>query len=394
MTDDKGFLRNQRVLFLVNVDWFFLSHRLPVAVAARRAGADVVVASADTGRGAAIEANGFRFVALPLSRRGMHPAGELRAVIAIARMFRRERPTLIHQVAVKPILYGSLIGAVVQRKTPRLNAISGLGFTFSQHRRAKWLNRPVRLLYRIALRIGSSRTIFQNRVDLDSFVTNRLIAPDRAVLIRGSGVDLEQFHPRPMPQVPVVLLASRMLWEKGVADFVEAARLVRHVAPEVRFVLAGGPDAGNPTAISQTQLEAWRDEGVVEWLGHRTDMADVLAQATVVVLPTYYPEGVPKVLLEAGASARPVVATNIPGCREIVTHGVNGLLVPPRDPEALANALVGLLNDRERCQALGDAGRRIVEEQFAESLVVGQTLEQYCELLGITMLPAAHHLGH
>jgi glycosyltransferase involved in cell wall biosynthesis len=371
----------KRVLFLVNVDWFFLSHRLPVAVALRDAGADVTVAAAHTGRRQAIEDAGFAFIPLPLSRQGRNPIAEIKSMVAIAHVLRTSRPDLVHQVAVKPVVYGSLVGTVVRRRTPRLNAISGLGFSFSSDERAKWTGRVVRALFRVALRTGRSITIFQNPVDLDAFVRSGLVPQERAALIRGSGVDLERFTPRPPPENPVVLMASRMLWEKGVAEFVAAARIVRKRVPEARFVLVGGPDAGNPTAVETSDLQRWSDEGILEWWGHRSDMPEVLARATIVVLPTFYPEGVPKILLEAAASARPIIATDIAGCREVVRPGVNGILVPPKNPGSLSSAILELLSDPERCSALGNAGREIAERDFSERLVVGQTLALYRRLL-------------
>jgi glycosyltransferase involved in cell wall biosynthesis len=382
-----AFLTGKRLLFLVNVDWFFLSHRLPLALAAKEHGADVVVAAADTGRGPAIEAAGLRFLPVRMSRQGRNPLGEARAMVAVARLLRRERPDLVHQVAVKPVLYGSLVGSVVARGTPRINAISGLGFSFSEDQRARRIRRLVRALYRIALRAGTSITIFQNQTDLDAFVASGLVERARTVLIRGSGVDLARFQPSPLPAAPVVILASRMLWEKGVHEFITAAAIVRERLPEVRFVLVGGPDDGNPTAIDSEQLRQWQDGGGIEWWGHRSDMPEVLSMATIVALPTFYPEGVPKVLLEAAASARPIVASDIAGCREVVKDGVNGLLVPPRDPAALADAIIALLKDPALCVKFGQSGRSIAERYFGEELVVEQTLEIYRRLLGPTTPP-------
>jgi glycosyltransferase involved in cell wall biosynthesis len=374
-------LSGRRILFTVNVDWFFLSHRLPVALAAREAGAEVIVAAGATGRGPAIEAAGLRFIPLPMSRQGRNPLTEPFAILAVARLYRRLRPDLVHQVAIKPVLYGSLAASLVRPRMPRVNAISGLGFAFSADKRAHWVGRVVRSLFRVALRTGRSRTIFQNHVDLDAFVAAGLIPRDRTVLIRGSGVDPERFRPSPLPEAPVVLLASRMLWEKGVGELVEAVPTIRAQVPDVRVLLVGGPDAGNPTSIDRDQLALWDAEGTIEWRGHCTDMSEVLPEASVIVLPTYYPEGLPKVLIEAGAAARPVVASDVAGCREIIENGVNGLLVPPKDPAALADAVVAVLRDPERATAMGRAGRALVESDFTEAQVVERTMALYAELL-------------
>lgn len=240
----------------------------------------------------------------------------------------------------------------------------------------------VRLLYRLALRHPRSRTVFQNPDDLRRFVDQGLLREDQAVLVRGSGVDCDVFRPAPTPPgPPVVLLSSRLLHEKGVGDFVAAARLVRAEHPDVRFVLAGTPDDGNPTSVPVAQLEAWVREGAVEWPGHCAAMPELLRTVTVYCLPTYYPEGVPKALLEAAATALALVATDVAGCREVVQDGVTGLLVPPRAPEALAAAVLRLLADPGLAERLGTAARDLVLAEFAEPLVVARTMELYDLLL-------------
>ena len=376
-------LAGRRVLIVVNVDWFFLSHRLPVARGARERGAEVVIAAADSGRAADVVAEGFVFEPLPFTRKGQAPWREVLAVIALLRLYLNVRPHLVHHVTVKPVLYGSLVARLVLPRAAVVNAISGLGFAFSEDRRARHVGRVVRLLYRMALRHPRSRTVFQNPDDLRRFVAQGLLRERQAVLVRGSGVDCGVFAPAPVPPPgpPLVLLSSRLLFEKGVGDFVEAARLVRAQRPEVRFVLAGTPDEGNPTSVPVPQLEAWVQEGAVEWLGHCTAMAELLRTASVYCLPTYYPEGVPKALLEAGATALALVATDVAGCREVVQDGVTGLLVPPRSPESLAAAVLRLLDDRDLSARLGEAARRLVVEEFAEPLVVARTMDHYDALL-------------
>lgn len=379
-----GPLSGRRVLFVVNVDWFFLSHRLPVARAARAAGAEVVVATADSGRADDIRAEGFAFVPLSFTRKGQSPWREALALLALVRLYLRLRPDLVHHVTVKPVLYGSLAARAVLRRAAVVNAISGLGFAFSEDRRARRAGLVVRRLYRFALRSPGSRTIFQNPDDRRRFLGEGMLREHQAVLIRGSGVDCEIFRPaesRP-GGAPVVLMSSRLLYEKGVAEFAEAAERVRRERHDVRFVLVGRPDEGNLTSVPQAQLEAWVASGVLEWLGHRDDMPKVLRTATVYCLPTYYPEGVPKSLIEAGATQLGLVATDVPGCREVVEHEVTGLLVPPRDAAALAGAVLRLLDDPELAAGLGAAARARVEEQFSEPVVVARTMQLYDELLG------------
>lgn len=374
-------MRKPRILFLVNVDWFFLSHRLPIARAALNAGAEVIVAAGDTGKSDVIRRAGLDFIPLPISRSGTSVIEEMRTLRFLFRLFRQIRPDLVHQVTIKPVLYGSLIARTLNSPVV-VNAISGLGYMFTNSGRANSLRPWVRNLYKLALHYRRSRTIFQNRDDLERFVAMGLVRPEQAVLIRGSGVDCSLFKPSQEPAGdPVVMLPSRMLWDKGVGEFVEMARLLRAEGAKARFVLVGAPDSGNPNAVPTSQLQVWAREGVIEWWGHREDMPAVLSSASVVVLPTTYPEGVPKALLEAAASGRPIVATDVPGCREIVRPDVNGFLVPCRDIAALARATKLLLACPELRAKLGEAGRNIVMSEFAEDIVVEQTLNLYRALL-------------
>jgi glycosyltransferase involved in cell wall biosynthesis len=377
-----GGRRRSRLLYVVNVDWFFLSHRIPLARAARDAGMQVTIAGGDTGRADEIRAEGIDFVPIPISRKGTGALGEAATFLALLRVYRRIRPDIVHHVTLKPVLYGSL-NARLAGGPAVVNAISGLGWVFSSDSGAPLLRRVVEATYRVALGGPRTRTIFQNPEDRDDFVRKELVRLDHTVLIRGSGVDCSRFTVSAEPEgLPVVMLPSRMLWEKGVGQFVEAARELRARGVRARFVLVGKSDEGNPTAVPEQQLDAWTREGVVEWWGHRADMPVVLSEASVVALPSYYKEGLPKVLLEAAAAGRPLVATDIPGCREIVRPGVNGFLVPPRDVAALVDAVQRLLASAQLRRTMGAAARGIAEAEFTEDIVVRQTLDLYRELLG------------
>jgi glycosyltransferase involved in cell wall biosynthesis len=224
--------------------------------------------------------------------------------------------------------------------------------------------------------------VFQTHDDLCRFVALGLVKPDRARVIRGSGVDIRAFTPTPEPDgPPIVLLASRLLWDKGVSEFVDAARRLRKRSVACRMVIVGTPDINSPNAVPSAVLERWDNTGEVEWWGLRSDMAQVLSQSAIVTLPSYYGEGVPKVLLEAAASGRPIVTTDWPGCRDVVQHGGNGLLVQPRDPEGLADALERLLRNPGERAAMGARGRTIAEQEFEEGLVVGQVADLCAEML-------------
>lgn len=370
------------LLFVVNVDWFFLSHRLPLAIAARDAGLRVVVAAADTGQADEIKAAGLDFVPLPFSRSGTGLLHELRSLLTLRTLYKQLRPDLIHHVTIKPVLYGS-IAARTLGSIPTVNAISGLGFMFSEREQARRLRRLTELLYRLALDQDNTRVIFQNPDDALALRRLGVAREEQSVLIRGSGVDCEVFRPTPkVDGVPMLVLASRMLWDKGVGEFVEAARILQDDGIKARFVLVGDSDDGNPTSVPRQQLQAWHDEGVIEWWGYRSDMHNVFSEAHVAVLPTFYPEGLPKVLLEAAASGLPMIATDVPGCREIVREGENGLLIEPRNSAQLAEAMRCLILHVELRREYGARARDIAVTEFSLDIVVQQHLELYSELLG------------
>ncbi|MFQ5773404.1 MAG: glycosyltransferase family 4 protein [Kiloniellaceae bacterium] len=369
------------LLLTINDAGFFLSHRLPIAQAAAAAGYRVHVAAARSPAAETIAAHGLVFHPLPLSRRGLGPWREVRTFWSIYRLYRSLAPDLVHQVTVKPVLYGGL-AARLAGVPAVVNAVSGLGYVFVDRGwKAGVLRSAIKAAYRIALAQRNGRVIFQNLDDREEFAAQGLVNPDASVLIKGSGVDLARFAPKPEPEgVPLVMLASRMLRDKGVGEFVEAARVLRKKGARARFVLVGDTDAGNPAAIARDRLKAWRREGVVEWWGHREDMPGVLAQAHVVCLPSYR-EGLPKILIEAAACGRPIVASDVPGCREIARAGDNALSVPIRDAEALARAIERLIADPDLRRRMGARGRSIAEAEFSVARVVRETLAVYNALL-------------
>jgi glycosyltransferase involved in cell wall biosynthesis len=378
-------VRQPRALFLVNYDWFFVSHRLALGEALRDAGFDVGVAALRTGAHEVIEGAGLRFHPLPFEPGGRDPLREARTLAAITDLYRRERPSLVHQVTIKPVLYGSLVARAL-RIPAVVNAVSGLGYMFIERAgdsaSLRALRSAVKLTYRAALAYPRARTIFQNPDDLATFEQAGMIRRSQARLIRGSGVDTARFPATPLPAgPPLVVLPARMLWDKGIQEFVDAARLVRQRIPEARFALVGGVDTQNPAGIPEATLAGWNARGEVAWWGHRTDMPTVLAQAHLVVLPSYR-EGLPLALAEAASCGRACVATDVPGCREVVRHGVTGWLVRPRDAVSLADTLVQALSSPEELERRGQAGRKMAEEELSKAAVVQQTLALYRELLG------------
>jgi len=370
--------RRKKIIFLIAEDWYFWSHRLPLARAARRNGYDVIIATRVSRHAQDILDEGFRLAPLQLCRESYSPFKELRAIIELRRLYGKERPDVVHQVALKPVLYGS-IAALGRRNIRIINALAGLGYLVaSSSLKARLLRIPVWGAFAFFLKRSGSKVIFQNDEDRNAITTRLKVPIANTVLIRGAGVNLEAFRPAQEPAgVPIVLLASRMLWNKGVREFVEAARSLRKQGIKARFVLVGDPDKASPSGIPRQQLTAWHKEGDVEWWGRREEMVSVYQEATIVCLPSHGGEGVPKSLLEAAACGRAIVTTNVPGCRDVVRNNVNGLLVPPKTVTELANAIRKLLEDPIERSRMGVAGRDIVSREFSEKSVVKNTLFLY-----------------
>ncbi|PVZ16459.1 Glycosyltransferase involved in cell wall bisynthesis [Pseudomonas sp. URIL14HWK12:I9] len=353
----------KKLLFIVNVDWFFISHRLPLALAAQQAGFEVHLACAVTDRLNELERHGIVVHPLALDRRSASPLQAFKSCWAMFRLMRMLKPTAVHLVTIKPVLLGGLAArlAGIERV---IAAISGLGFVFMATGPKAAVRRClVALLYRLALRRGNVKVIFQNEDDQTLLEQHAGIHPSQAVRIRGSGVDLAAWLPSPLPEGPaLVVMAARMLKDKGVLEYVEAARALQGYRG-ARFVLVGGVDEGNPTSLTSDQLQKWSEAGVIDWWGARSDMAEVFSQAHIVVLPSYR-EGLPKCLIEAAACGRAVVTTDVPGCRDAIEPGQSGLLVEVRNAGALAQGIRKLLDDPVTVVHMGAAGRALAEQAF------------------------------
>ncbi len=371
-----------RLLYLVSEDWYFVSHRLALAVAAKAAGFDVVVATRVDRQGDKIRDAGLRLIPIDFTRAGLHPLRELRSLYELISLYLREAPDLVHNVSVKPVIYGTLAARCAGTKGI-VNAIMGLGWVFSSDSaKARTLRPIVRSALRLALSGPGTRTIVQNADDLAQIISQRLAPPEYVRLIRGSGVDPSKYPTQAPPSgIPLVVLPARLIAPKGVGEFMQAAAILKAEGINARFALVGRPDAGNPTAIPRRAIDAYVDAGHVEYWGWREDMPQVLGAASIVCLPTFYGEGLPKALLEAAAAARAIVATDVPGCREIVRPGENGWLVSPRDAHALAASLREAISQPELCARYGAAGRRIVESEFSLEAIIKDTLAVYHELV-------------
>ncbi|MBI5944966.1 MAG: glycosyltransferase family 4 protein [Chloroflexi bacterium] len=367
-----------KVLIIANTDWYIYRFRLPLARFLRGQGFEVVLVSPSGRFAAEIQAEGFRWLPWEVGRQGINPFTEAKAVWSLVQIFRQEKPGLIHLHTIKPVLYGSL-AALTGHVPAVVRSITGRGYVFlGKDIRARFLRLLVKPLYRFVMRSG--QTFFENSEDRQYFLAEKLVAQERTHLIEGVGVDTDYYQPLPeMDERPVVLLASRMLWDKGVGTLVEAARLLQKET-DARIVLVGEPDPGNPASIDVDMLSQWVREGIVEWWGWRADMRSVFAASHIVTLPSLG-EGIPTVLLEAAASGRPIVATDVAGCRDVVQDGVNGLLVPPKDPQALANALAALIKDKPLRRKMGAAGRDFIVQRFSDKKINEQTLAVYRQSL-------------
>lgn len=371
-----------KLLFLVHEDRFFWSHRLAVARAAQRNGYEVIVATRVHSCAEQIRGEGFRLIPLRLIRESYSPLNEFRAIQQMRQIYRNEDPTIVHHVALKPVLYGS-ISAMGRKNIRAINALTGLGYLAAS---STWKARFLRLLiwnfFRLFLNRPRQRVLVENLDDKQLLIERLKVSPERIALIRGSGVDLSRFQPTAEPSgVPVVLLASRMLWIKGIREFVEAAKMLRSRGLNARFVLAGDSDPSSLSSVPRRQLLEWQSSGSIEWWGHQPDMPRIFEHANLVCLPSHGGEGVPTVLMEAAASGRAIVTTHVPGCRDIVRNGVNGRVVPPRNALALADAIEELLKDPAMRLQMAGRGREIVVKEFSQEMIAEETLALYSELL-------------
>jgi glycosyltransferase involved in cell wall biosynthesis len=376
-------IRRPKVLFLASEDRFFWGHPLPVARAALRSGYEVVVATGIYSNGQQILDEGFRLIPLRLKRSSYSPLNELLALRQLRKIYAEERPDIVHHLSLKSVLYGS-IAATVAKEIRAVNAVTGLGYLVASSSWKARLMRP--LLWSVGRRVldnPNQRVLVENQEDGQLVISSLKVSRERVIVTRGAGVDVDIFQPAPEPDgVPVVILASRMLWIKGIAEFFEAARLLHARGVMARLVLVGDTDSSNPACIPGQQLLDWQASGEVEWWRNREDMPQVYKAANLVCLPSHGGEGIPKVLMEAAASGRALVSTDVPGCRDIVRNGVNGIVVQPRNPDALAAAIERLLKDSRTRSEMARQSRQLAVNEFAQHEVVRQTLALYDHLLG------------
>lgn len=373
--------RVRRLLFVVNADWFFVSHRLRLARACLDAGYEVHVASEESDKRREIEAAGIHFHRIPFERGGTNPFKDAQTIAALFLLYRSLRPDFVHHVTSKPNLYGGLISRVLGTRS--VHAVSGLGYVFidsdSQNWKRKILRPALLRTYRLSMRRRDARVIFQNPTDMNDFVQKGLVEESQCVLIHGSGVDTFTFKATPIPEgPPLVVLPARMLWDKGVGEFVKAARIVRGRNPSVQFLLAGRHDPENPAAVDLAQLQTWQKDGVVTWEAdhEHKDMPLLYQRATLVVLPSYR-EGLSLTLAEAASSARACITTDVPGCRDAIIEGDTGWLVKPRNVDELADAISDALADRDELVRRASKAAEFARKQFDQRVIFEQTMNTY-----------------
>jgi len=370
-----------KLFIVVNVDWFFLSHRLPVALAAQKAGWDVTIVTADTGKLSKIKEHGLKVIDLPMSRSGMNIVEELKTLSWLCKLYKREKPDVVHHVGMKTILWGTLAAKFAKVKGV-VNAISGLGGFFAEDNKGL-LSKVLPKVLKFSHHRKNLLCIFQNDDDWGLYVKHGIIRHEQGRFIKGSGVDLNQFcyTPEPTEGKIKVMLTARMIVEKGIFLLTEAAeRLRQKYEDKVEFLLVGGLD-DHPGAITQEQMEKVCDGKYIQWLGYRTDILDLLKQCHIMAFPSYYMEGLPKSLIEADAVGRPIITSNSVGCKETLVDGYNGFLIQPKDVDALTEKLDLLLSDKELRIKMGKNARQYAEDYFSIEIVKERHLAIYDELV-------------
>lgn len=376
-----------KILLFANTDWYLYNFRRSLALALQDAGYDVLMVSPEGPYGAKLTELGLRWTPAPMQRRSLNPLRELGLLLWLRRVVLEEEADLVHGFTIKGVVYGALAARLAGCRV-RINSVEGMGYVFTSDAiKARILRPVVSALLRLALSGPNARLILLNPDDAAFFLQAGLATPTQVRLILGAGVDCQRFYPADparQDKSPVrVLLPARLLWDKGVAEFIEAARLLKASGRAIEFLLAGAPDDGNPAAVPREQVLIWQHEGLVQWLGHVGDMPALYRSVDLVVLPSYR-EGLPTGLTEASACGVPIITTDVPGCREVVVDGENGFLIPAKDARALADAIAVLADNKELRFQMGTAARKLAISKFDEIIVIKQTLAVYKELLFVS----------
>lgn len=364
-------MANKLAIF-VTEDWYFCLHWLPIAKAAQESGFDVAVITRVSEHGHIIEDAGLTLVPFEISRKSVNPFSELATIRRLVALYKRHSFDMLQHIAVKPVLYGSIAAKIVGIKRV-VNTFAGLGWIFTAQ---TLLAKSLKLIVSNTLSyyLCNSKFIVQNHDDCQLL---KSLGIEDITVIRGTGVDTKKFHPEEEPSgLVTIILPARMLWDKGIKEFVEAAQMLKNNGSKACFVLVGSSDPGNPAAASEQQLAKWNEEGIVEWWGPQGNMPEIYKKAHIVCLPSYR-EGLPTVLTEAAASGRPIVTTDAVGCREVVRHAVNGYIVPVRDSAKLAAALQILIERPDLRKEMGENGRNMAVDTFSVDRIMDETISIY-----------------
>ncbi|MBY0280592.1 MAG: glycosyltransferase family 4 protein [Alphaproteobacteria bacterium] len=366
-------MKHKKLLYLVANDRYFCSHRLSLALAAKEQDYDVYVATPALGDHEKIINADLKFIPLPFQRGGMNPFKELKTIYQIWKLYQNIRPDIVHHVAIKPVLYGT-IAAFFSRVPLIINAVAGLGHIFANN---SWLKTPLKIAMRSLLSLKNVQIIVQNPEDFEEIKS--LTQKDNIHLLLGAGVNLKEFYPIEESKAPPfkIIHVSRLLWSKGIKELVEAGKILKRQGHNIIIQIVGEPDLENPDAIPAEVLQEWHNNNLIEWLGHRVDIANLYQQAHIACLASYYREGIPKSLIEAAACGKSIITCDMPGCRIIVEHNKNGYLISPRDSEALANAILNLISDDKLRQQMGHQSRAHAESAFGEEKIHKETIKLY-----------------
>jgi glycosyltransferase involved in cell wall biosynthesis len=368
---------SRHLVYVITEDWFFKSHFFDRAIAAVSAGYKVTVITRCRDSARELKKYDLLTENIEFSRRGSNPITELATILKLRSTLKRIKPDIVHNIALKPVVLGSLAAQFAGIRNI-VNAPVGMGYVFTSHESKARVLRPiVKVLIRYMLRNKNRRVIIENHDDFENLVLGGFARRDLIALIKGAGVDIQKFSQHPEPNEPVkVIMVSRLLRDKGVYEFIGAAKIVRLKNNNVQFLLVGDTDDGNPTSMNSEEIADLANSIDVTWLGARTDIAELLAESHIACLPSYR-EGLPKSLIEAASVGRPIVTTDTPGCREVVTHMVNGLLVQPRDAQALALAIEKLVEDPNLRKLMSEENRHKAETEYANEIIINQTHRVY-----------------
>ena len=356
-----------KAILFANTDWYLYNFRLAYAEFLQKQGWEVVFVSPNGEHAQKLQETGFRHIPFEFSRKGINPIQEKETISGIRELYEAEKPDLVHHFTIKCVIYGSLAAKETGIKSI-VNSITGLGYMFLSNKpHVKVIREVVKHLYKKAL--ADTQVIFENPDDRKLFLDMGLLNEENSHVVLGTGIDTERFVPEPPTNsIPLTILPARMIWDKGIKEFVDAAQMIRDEGVNARFALIGSNDTGNPTCIPFDQLTKWQKEGNVEWWGWQDDVPTFISMSHIVCLPSYR-EGLPKILIEAASCGRPIVTTDVPGCREVVKDGCNGYLVQEKNAEALKEALLKLINDPEKRLEMGKASREIAIEKFSNEIV-------------------------